>query len=143
MKHFMIDALMMIGIIGMMTLTAYPVKAMTGPLNQGVDPTAMLLLDQGIKQFNAGEVSAARSSFDLASQLDPKISLPALSIGPDAGKAAGSGFGEFGMASILGFIFILAMAAYEIGMSAPFMEAKKESLEQKGVLQVKLWPKAA
>lgn len=166
MKQAMIGVLVMISMIGL-TLNGYGADLMTPP-KQGADPTAILLVEQGIKQSNQGQWEGASVSFKLASQIDPNLSsatfnasVAALALGrkeealnhletfvsrqpenqegqrllSDIQKsvdntypAAGRGFAEFGLASLLGFIFVLAMAAYDIAVTHPFQ--KERQLEE-------------
>lgn len=166
MKQVMIGVLVMISMIGL-TLNGYGADLMTPP-KEGADPTAILLVEQGIKQSNAGQWEEAGVSFKLASQIDPNLSsatfnagVAALALGRkqealnDVEKflsrqpgnregqrllsdiresidndypAAGRGFAEFGLASLLGFIFVLAMAAYDIAVTHPFQ--KERQLEE-------------
>lgn len=50
--------------------------------------------------------------------------------------AGAGGFAEFGFASLLGFIFVFGMAAYDIGMTRPFMDSEEELSEKKERLKV-------
>ncbi|MCG3115072.1 MAG: hypothetical protein LLH30_05270 [Candidatus Manganitrophus sp. SA1] len=167
MKHAMLDVLVMISMIGFFTLNGYGADLMAPP-KEGADPTAILLVEQGIKQSNEGQWEEAGASFKLASQIDPNLSsatfnagVAALELGrkeealnhmerfvsrqPDNQEgqrllsdiresvdnvypAAGRGFAEFGLASLLGFIFVFAMAAYDIGVTHPFQ--KETGLEE-------------
>ncbi len=166
MKQAMIGVLVMISMIGL-TLNGYGAGLMAPP-KEGADPTAILLVEQGIKQSNEGQWEEADVSFKLASQIDPNLSsatfnagVAALALGRkqealnDVEKflsrqpgnregqrllsdiresigndypAAGRGFAEFGLASLLGFIFVLAMAAYDIAVTHPFQ--KERQLEE-------------
>src|SRR5581483_4667068 len=114
MKHYLIDALVIIGMIGIFTLNGQGAEPKTAAPVKGADPTAALLLDQGIQQMKEGKLEVARASFALASQLDPNLSIPTFNTGAPGGVRSGGGFSEFGIASLLGFIFVLGMAAYEI-----------------------------
>jgi len=146
MKRYLIDALVMIGIIGMFTLSAQGAGPKTAPLEKGADPTATLLLDQGIQQMKEGKPEVARASFALASQLDPNLSIPAFNTGAPGGVHSGGGFSEFGIASLLGFIFVLGMAAYEIGTTAPDMPAHRAESGRspgRGLFEGERWPVAA
>lgn len=141
MKRYLIDALVIIGIIGIFTLNGQGAEPATTP-NQGADPTATLLVEQGNKQLEAGQPEAAGVSFALASQLDPTISIPTIAAGPDSrlpGRGPG-GFAEFGAASILGFIFIFGVAAYEIGTTSPYPARRAP---QRKLVEYEQWPAAA
>lgn len=164
MKHAMIDLLVMISMIGLFTLNGYGADLMAPP-KEGADPTAILLVEQGIKQSNEGQWEEAGASFKLASQIDPNLSSATFNAGVAAlelgrkqealndlerfvsrqpenreGRrllsdiresinnvypAAGRGFAEFGFASLLGFLFVLAMAAYDIAVTHPFQKERR------------------
>lgn len=146
MKRYLIDALVVIGIITLFALNGQGAEPKTSPPGNRSDPTATLLLNQGITQMKEGLPDAARASFALASQLDPKLSIPAVNTrGPDPLRA-GSGFAEFGIAGILGFIFVLGMAAYEIGMTSPYAAvsgADRKRSSQGDLFKDERWPAAA
>src|SRR5581483_2593675 len=98
MKRYLIDALVMIGMIAVFAVNGQWAGVATAQA-EGADPTATLLLDQGIQQMKEGKPEVARASFALASQLDPNLSIPALNTGaPGGGVRSGGGFSEFGIA---------------------------------------------
>lgn len=142
MKRYLIDALVIIGVIGIFTLNGQGAEPTTTTADQGADPTATLLIEQGNKQLEAGEPEAAGASFALAAQLDPKLSIPTIETGLESRLPVGGwgGFAEFGIASILGFIFIFGMAAYEIGETNPY-PAKRAP--RRGLVEYEQWPAAA
>lgn len=182
MKRFMIAVLVMIGILGLLNLNGYGAEPMMAPPKEGADPTAVLLVEQGIEQAKEKEWEAARASFKLASQIDPTLSVATFNAGVAAlgmGRrmealddlegflslqpgnlegqrivsniregvysshtAAGmGGFAEFGFASLLGLIFVFAVAAYEIGATPPPMETEEKSFEKKRPLTEVEWLK--
>lgn len=53
--------------------------------------------------------------------------------------AGAGGFAEFGFVSLLGFIFVLAMGAYEIGATHPPMETEEKSFKKKRPLTEVEW----
>lgn len=44
------------------------------------------------------------------------------------------GFVEFGVTSLLGFVFVFAIGAYEIGMTCPAMQTEEKPFKKKGPL---------
>jgi tetratricopeptide (TPR) repeat protein len=49
------------------------------------------------------------------------------------------GFAEFGLASFLGFVFVFAIGAYEIGMTRPAMQTEEKPFKKKGTLTEVEW----
>ncbi len=155
MKPYFISMFVIFVAAGVFTGNGDGAEPMMRPPDRGADPTAILLVKQGIKQFNGGEVNAARDSFELAAEMDPTLSsagfnarLATQEMGqrPAArgggANAVGGGFAEFGLASLSGFIFVFVIAAYDIGVTHPFMgSTEKESVER--VPQERQWAAAA
>ncbi len=152
----------------------------------GADPTAVLLVEQGIKLYEMEDWQNARSSFEMAAGLDPGLAaaffnagLAALEAGdpatatshlttflarhpthsarsigsallsdirnlPDIRNRAGDiapgsvergwgGFAEFGLFGLLGGLFTLIFAAYDMGVAHPFRaEGGQRAMESSG-----------
>lgn len=105
MKRSMIAALVMIGIIGLLTLNGYGAEPMTALPKEGADPIV-----SNIREGDSSHTAAGMG-----------------------------GFAEFGFASLLGFIFVFAVAAYEIGATPPPMETEEKSFEKKRPLTEAEW----
>jgi hypothetical protein len=155
MKRYIIAVLVILGVAGAFIGKGYGTEPMMEPPNRGADPTAILLVEQGIKQFNGQEVKAARDSFELAAQIDPTLSSASvnarlaaqeMSQNPSArdggANAVGGGFAEFGVATLAGFIFVFVMAAYDFGGTHPSMGSKEKAFFER-VPQQRPWAVAA
>jgi len=137
------------------------------------DPTAMLLIEQGLNLYQAGQADGALASFELAAQVDPtsvaarlnaarvtlKMGSPEgatrhlqalLSRYPGhaegmalwsrlhatpsvAATAEGGGFFEFGLMALVGALFTMGIAAYDVGHCPPTSQ-REETTEKGSVL---------
>lgn len=154
MKPYLVSVFIVFVVAGIFTGNGYGAEPMMIPPERGGDPTAILLVKQGIKQFNTGEVKAARDSFELAAEIDPSLSSAAVNArsaaqtmsrnaaGRGGANAVGGGFAEFGLATLSGFIFMVVVAAYEIGATNPYTRLnEKESVER--IPRERRWAEAA
>jgi hypothetical protein len=154
MKLYIVSVLILFVVAGIFIGDGYGTEPMVKPPDRGGDPAAILLVKQGIKQFNEGEVNASRDSFELAVEIDPTLSsarfnarLAAEEMNQSAMagggvNTVGGGFAEFGLASLSGFIFVFVMAAYDIGVTPPLTGSKKKAFVER-VPQKKEWAAAA
>ena len=178
----MIDVLVVVVAVILSAAQAYGIGSMIAPVKGGADPTAALLVEQGIKQFEEKNWGAAHTSFKFAAEIDPGFSVAYFNAGVVASEmgrikealsafeafvarnpghpegqrllsdlkeassggytAVGGGFAEFGAASLLGLIFIFAVAAYDIGVLHPFTEADGKPSEE-AKWREEYWKKAA
>ena len=182
MIRLMIEALVVIVVVILSAAQAHGIGSMMAPVKGGADPTAALLVEQGIKQFEEKNWEAAHTSFKFAAEIDPGFSIAYFNAGVVASEmgrmkealsafeafasrnpghpegqrllsdlkqayssgyqAVGGGFAEFGAASLLGLIFIFAVAAYDIGILHPFTEADGKPSEETEWKE-EYWKKAA
>ncbi len=167
MKRFAIGALVVMIFLVSSVPRGYGAGSMIVPPKGAGDPTAVLLMKQGIDLYGEGKWEEALSSLTLASQVDPSLSAAYFNAGVvawemgRAGQAlssletflgahpghqeaqrllsdvrksyysgrssdsAGGGFAEFGAATLLGFIFVFAVAVHEIAATHPLIAAEE------------------
>lgn len=75
MKRFILNAVVMMATIVFFTPMVYGTGLMMAPSKEGADPTAILLVEQGIKFNEENKREEALTSFELASQIDPRITV--------------------------------------------------------------------
>jgi hypothetical protein len=171
------------GVVVLVAVFVGPAAFGSAPLlspEAGADPTATLLVEQGIKLYEMENWQDARSSFEMAISLDPGLAaasfnagLAALEAGDQAtatshltgflarhpthsahsmgaallsdirnrsGDVASGGlergwggFAEFGIFGLLGGLFTLMLAAYDMGVEHPFTaQAERDAIESPG-----------
>lgn len=172
MKRFVVGAFVTAVAVIFLAPRVYAIRPLAAPSQKAADPTALLLTEQGIKQYEEQQWEAAYASFKLASEIDPTlaaaemnraVALSKMGHAPEAISSletfvAGNpeiaegrrllsdvkrayfkgrpprpasglgGFAEFGAASLIAFIYMMAVAAYDIGAAHPFRK-EEEGIE--------------